>query len=88
MRALGAELYAGDFGENILTLGIELVSIPIGTGLKVGEAELEVTQIGKQCHNECEIKKQVGKCVMPTEGIFAKVIKGGDIRPNDDIIIL
>lgn len=88
MRALGAELYAGDFGENILTSGIELVSIPVGTRLKVGEAELEVTQIGKQCHNDCEIKKQVGKCVMPTEGIFAKVIKGGDIRPDDVIIIL
>ena len=88
MRALGAELYAGDFGENILTSGIELVSIPVGTRLRVGEAELEVTQIGKECHNDCEIKKQVGKCVMPTEGIFAKVIKGGVIRPDDSIIIL
>ena len=88
MRALGAKLNAGDFGENILTSGIELVFIPIGTRLRVGEAELEVTQIGKQCHNDCEIKKQVGKCVMPTEGIFAKVIKGGDILPDDNIIIL
>ena len=88
MRALGAKLNAGDFGENILTTGIELVTIPIGTRLRVGEAELEVTQIGKQCHNDCEIKKQVGKCVMPTEGIFAKVIKGGDILPDDNIIIL
>ena len=88
MRALGAELSAGDFGENILTEGIELVRIPIGAGLNIGEVVLEITQHGKQCHNECEIKKQVGKCVMPTEGIFAKVIKGGDIRPGDRIIVV
>ena len=88
MRELGAELHAGDFGENILTSGIELTSVPVGARLRVGEAELEITQIGKQCHNDCEIKKQVGKCVMPTEGIFAKVIKGGNILPDDDIIIL
>ena len=88
MRALGAELHAGDFGENILTEGIELVTLPIGTRLRVGQAELEVTQIGKQCHSDCEIKKQVGKCVMPTEGIFAKVVRGGEVREGDSIMIL
>lgn len=88
MRALGAELSAGDFGENILTRGIELPTLPIGTRIGIGEAELEVTQIGKQCHNDCEIKRQVGKCVMPTEGIFAKVIKGGKVKPGDIIEII
>ena len=87
MRALGMELNAGDFAENILTKGIDLKNLPVGTRLQIGEAVLEVTQIGKECHNDCEIKKQTGKCVMPTEGIFAKVIKGGEIKAGDEIII-
>ncbi len=70
MRALGMELHPGDFAENILTKGIELKSLPLGTILQIGDTELEVTQIGKECHNDCEIKKLTGKCVMPTEGIF------------------
>ena len=88
MRAMGMELNAGDFAENILTEGIELKTLPVGTRLQVGETELEVSQIGKQCHNDCEIKKLTGKCVMPNEGIFAVVIKGGIIRPGDTITIL
>ncbi|MBQ9679450.1 MAG: MOSC domain-containing protein [Ruminococcus sp.] len=88
MRAMGMELNAGDFAENILTEGIELKTLPVGTRLQVGETELEISQIGKQCHNDCEIKKLTGKCVMPTEGIFAVVIKGGIIRPEDVITIL
>ena len=87
MRSKGTVLNAGDFAENILTKGVELKSLPIGTHIRIGEAELEVTQIGKECHNDCEIRKLTGQCVMPTEGIFAVVIKGGVIRPGDEIII-
>ena len=87
MRALGMELNPGDFAENILTKGIELKSLPIGTILTIGEAELEVTQIGKECHNDCEIKKLTGKCVMPTEGIFAVVREEGTVRAGDAVAI-
>ena len=85
MRAKGAILQAGDFAENILTQGIDLKSLPIGTRLMIGEALLEVTQIGKECHSDCEIRRLTGQCVMPTEGIFAVVVKGGEIRPGDSI---
>ena len=82
------ELDAGIFAENITTRGIELKSLPIGTRLRVGETELEVTQIGKQCHNDCAIMRATGKCVMPTEGIFAVVCKEGRVRPGDKIEVL
>lgn len=85
MRALGLDVDSGDFAENITTSGIELVSLPIGTRLQVGKTVLEVTQIGKECHNRCAIFYQAGDCVMPKEGIFAKVITGGTIRPGDEI---
>ena len=85
MRAKGVVLQAGDFAENILTKGIDLKNLPVGTKMIIGEAELEVTQIGKECHSDCEIRKLTGQCVMPTEGIFAIVIKGGEIRPGDSI---
>ena len=78
----------GIFAENINTRGIELKTLPVGTRLRVGETELEVTQIGKQCHNDCEIKRTTGKCVMPTEGIFAIVIKEGRIQAGDEIEVL
>lgn len=78
----------GDFAENILTKGLELYTLPVGTLLSVGETILEITQIGKKCHNDCEIKKLVGTCVMPTEGIFAKVIKEGRVYPHDSIKVL
>ena len=81
-------LKAGDFAENILTEGIILHELPVGTMLKIGEVILEVTQIGKECHNDCAIKKQVGICVMPLEGIFCKVIKEGKIKAGDEIDIL
>ena len=87
MRALGLELNPGDFAENILTKGVELKSLPIGTIIQIGDTELEVTQIGKECHNDCEIKRLTGKCVMPTEGIFTVVRKGGVIKPGDSVII-
>lgn len=85
---LGVTLNPGVFAENIVTEGIELVTLPIGTKLKVGNAVLEVTQIGKECHNDCEIKRAAGKCVMPTEGIFAIVLEEGEIFPGDEISII
>lgn len=89
MRAVSPiSLDAGVFAENINTVGIDLKHLPIGTHLRIGETEVEVTQIGKECHNDCAIKKAVGKCVMPTEGIFAVVVKEGTVRPGDEIEIL
>jgi len=85
MRKLGLDVNAGDFAENITTSGIDLVSLLIGKRLKVGETLLEVTQIGKECHTRCAIYYQAGDCVMPKEGIFAKVITGGMIRPGDEV---
>ena len=85
MRALGLDVNAGDFAENITTVGINLISLPIGSRLQIGEALLEVTQIGKECHTRCAIFYQAGDCVMPKEGIFAKVIVGGTVRPGDAI---
>ena len=81
-------LEAGVFAENINTRGLDLKHLPVGTHLRVGPAELEVTQIGKECHSDCAIKKAVGKCVMPTEGIFAVVVQEGTVRPGDKIEIL
>ena len=78
----------GVFAENINTEGIDLKSLPVGAHLRIGETEVEVTQIGKECHNDCAIKKAVGKCVMPTEGIFAVVVKEGVVRPGDEIEVL
>jgi len=79
-------LTAGAFAENILTSGICLHELPVGTRLHIGDTLLEVTQIGKTCHNDgCAIKQQTGECVMPLEGIFASVIKGGTIKPDDEI---
>ena len=88
MRAPGLELHPGDFAENILTRGIALKTLPVGTRLRVGETVLEITQIGKQCHNDCAIKKTTGRCVMPTEGVFAVVLEAGAVRPGDKIEIL
>jgi MOSC domain-containing protein YiiM len=88
MRAMGLDVNAGDFAENITTSGINLVSLPIGTRLQVGGTLLEVTQIGKECHTRCAIYYQAGDCVMPKEGIFAKVISGGTIKPEDDIQVV
>ena len=88
MRALGLSLTDGAFAENIVTEGIELRTLPVGTLLRVGKTLLRVTQIGKECHNDCAIKKAVGKCVMPTEGIFAVVVREGTVRAGDEIEIL
>ncbi len=88
MRAKGLELEPGAFAENITTEGIELATLPIGTKLSAGKVELEVTQIGKKCHKGCAIFQQVGDCIMPREGIFAKVLKPGTITAGDDITVL
>ena len=76
----GANVKCGDFAENITTEGIDLSNLPIGTILNISEAVLEVTQIGKECHEHCAIFRQIGDCVMPRKGIFTKVIKGGNIN--------
>jgi len=81
----GLDLVPGDFAENLTTEGVELFTLPVGTYLEIGEALLEVTQIGKQCHHGCEIFKQVGHCVMPQEGIFARVLVGGSVKAKDNI---
>ena len=89
MKAEGVEgLVPGIFAENITTEGIVLYELPIGTRLEIGETLHEVTQIGKKCHSGCEISKKVGKCVMPEEGIFTKVLKGGLIREGDKIEVV
>jgi MOSC domain-containing protein YiiM len=89
VRAKGLEIGPGDFAENILTAGLELFSLPIGTRLRVGaEALLEVTQIGKECHTGCAIRMLTGDCVMPREGIFARVLHGGTVRVGDTIEVL
>jgi len=86
MRKMGVEgLDNGKFAENITTKGIKLHELPIGTKLRIGSTIQEVTQIGKQCHTGCEIATKVGKCIMPTEGIFTKVIRDGVIKPGDII---
>lgn len=86
IRAKGLDVGPGDFAENITTAGIELWRLPVGTHLRVGpQVLLEVTQIGKTCHQRCAIFHQVGDCVMPREGIFARVLEGGTIAPGDEI---
>ena len=86
MRALGLDVSAGDFAENITTSGIDLVSLPIGSRLQIGETLLEVTQIGKECHTRCAIFYQAGDCVMPKEGIFVKVLQGGTVGQGAAIL--
>lgn len=88
MRALGLEVSPGDFAENLTTEGIDLLSLPVGTRLRIGkEVLLEITQIGKECHTGCAIFQQVGKCIMPEEGVFARVLRGGTVRTGDEIRI-
>ena len=82
------DLKYGDFAENITTEGLILYELPIGTKLKIGETLHELTQIGKTCHSGCAIALKVGKCVMPKEGIFTVVLKGGKIKAGDDIEVL
>ncbi len=87
MQRLGLDVDTGDFAENITTSGIEVFSLPVGTRLAIGDTIVEVTQIGKECHNRCAIYHQAGDCVMPKEGIFVRVLQGGNVRAGDEIII-
>jgi MOSC domain-containing protein YiiM len=88
MRAMGLNVMPGEFAENITTMGIDLMNIPVGKHIRIGEeVVLEVTQIGKECHKGCSILQEVGDCIMPREGIFARVIKGGEIAVEDAIIV-
>lgn len=81
-------LCTGKFAENITTEGIVLYELPVGTKFQISDVLFEVTQIGKECHQKCAIFKMVGDCVMPKEGIFAKVLKGGIVKAGDEIIII
>jgi len=82
---MGLSVSAGDFAENITTTGIDLVSLPVGSRLSLGSTLLEITQIGKECHTRCAIYYQAGDCVMPKEGVFARVIKGGFVAAGTEI---
>lgn len=82
-RADGGNVDFGAFGENLVVDGIELNKLPIGQKIKIGEALLEVTQIGKKCHDKCAIYYQVGECIMPKNGIFTRVLKGGKVKVGD-----
>jgi MOSC domain-containing protein YiiM len=89
MRAKGLDVGSGDFAENLTTEGIDLVNLPIGTHVKIGSGAVgEVTQIGKECHNRCAIYYQAGDCVMPREGIFIRVLKGGPVKVDDTIEVI
>jgi MOSC domain-containing protein YiiM len=89
MRALGLELAPGDFAENLTTEGIAVHELPVGTRLRVGrDAVVEITQIGKECHDRCAIFEQAGTCVMPTHGVFARVLRGGAVSAGDAIEVI
>ncbi|MEW6408971.1 MAG: MOSC domain-containing protein [Nitrospirota bacterium] len=85
MKELGLDVGPGDFAENITTEGLELYSLPVGTRMIIGEVEAEVSQIGKVCHDRCAVYYQAGDCVMPKEGVFVRIIKGGWVKPGDII---
>ena len=88
MRAMGLNVGYGDFAENITTEGVDLVHLPIGTMIRIGNSvTLRITQIGKECHERCAIYYQAGDCVMPKEGIFAEVLGEGEVKVGDEIII-
>lgn len=87
-RAKGAKIGFGVFGENLVVEGFALRKLPVGSRLQIGDAVLEVTQIGKECHSHCEIYRTMGDCIMPREGIFAKTIQGGNICKGDDVSLL
>ncbi len=88
MRAMGLDVNPGDFAENITTVNIVLTALPVGTRLKIGENLLEVSQIGKECHQRCAIYYQAGDCVMPKEGIFAVVLSDGTVNVGDSVEVV
>ena len=86
-RAKGAEVEYGAFGENLVVDGIDFARLPVGARLSCGAVELEVTQIGKECHDRCQIYQRMGDCIMPREGIFAQVLRGGTIAVGDELYV-
>ena len=89
MRQLGLNVGPGDFAENLTSDGIDLVSLPVGAQVSIGsDVILEITQIGKECHTRCAIYHKVGRCIMPEEGVFARVVRGGTVKAGDGIEIL
>lgn len=86
-RSKGAEVCYGAFGENLIVEGFDLRNLPVGTRFQIGEVILQMTQIGKECHSHCPIYQQVGDCIMPREGVFARVIRGGRVDVGDEITI-
>ena len=88
MQRMGLDVNPGDFAENITTEGIDLMTLPVGSRLSLGEAEVEITQIGKTCHTRCAIYQQAGDCVMPKEGVFARVLREGIVKTGDHVNIL
>lgn len=89
MSSRGAKgLIPGVFAENLTTVGVNLYQLPIGTQFKINDVLFEVTQIGKECHTGCEIRSLVGDCIMPRQGIFARVLSGGSIHPGDEIVFV
>lgn len=87
-RKRGAEVADGAFGENLVVEGVDFRNLPVGTRFRCNDVILEMTQIGKECHHGCEIFQKMGECIMPREGVFAKVIKGGRIRTGDVMEIM
>ena len=87
-RKKGADIELGAFGENLIVSGYDFRNLAVGTRFQCGEAVLEMTQIGKECHSHCEIYKVVGDCIMPREGVFAKVLEGGTIKVGDELVIV
>ena len=87
-RKKGADIGLGAFGENLIVSGYDFRSLPVGTRFRCGDAILEMTQIGKECHSHCEIYKRMGECIMPREGVFAVVLEGGTIRKGDNLEIM
>ena len=86
-KARGADVDHGAFGENLVVEGFDLKALPIGTQLTIGDCLVEVTQIGKECHNHCAIYHSMGDCIMPREGIFVKVLRGGVVTPGTAVEI-
>ena len=87
-KARGAIVTHGCFGENLVVDGIDFATLPVGTRLSCNDVLLEVSQIGKECHNHCQIYHTMGECIMPTQGVFAKVLHGGEVRTGDTMEVL
>ena len=87
-KARGARIENGAFGENLIVSGFDFKTLPLGTRFQIGDALLEMTQIGKQCHSHCAIYQRMGECIMPKEGVFAVVLKGGTIKKGDEVTMI